>query len=99
MTDDLRRLAAAVAVMVLLASAASAQPAPAGQAAAQASDNTPLLPLGQSHLVVKGPGGALIVAGKDGKGIDGIKLSQHDIAIGSPSIVGRAGWNPPRRVR
>ena len=84
MTEGLWQFIAAVAVMMLLA---SAQPAPARQAAAQASDNLPLLPLGQSKLVVKGPGGAPIVAGKDGKGIDGIKLSQHDIAIGSPSIV------------
>ena len=82
---NLRLLGSVVGVTMLVALASKAQPA-AQSAAAQAPDNSPLVPLGQSPLVIKSPDGALIVAGKDGKGIDGIKLSQHDIAIGSPSI-------------
>src|SRR5580704_11098595 len=59
--------------------------APAGApavAVAQAPDNTPLRPLEQSELVIKGADGAPIVANKDGSGLDGIKLSQHDMLIG-----------------
>ncbi len=85
MNLNLRLFSAAVAVMMLWALASGAQPA-VQTAAAQAPENPPLLPLDQSPLVVKGPNGAPIVAGKDGKGINGIKLSQHDIAIASPSI-------------
>ncbi len=45
-----------------------------------------LHPLEQSDLIVKTHSGALVVAKKDGSGIDGVKLSQHDREIGSPSM-------------
>jgi hypothetical protein len=52
----------------------------------QATDNVPFLPLDQSDLVIKGADGSPVVAAKDGGGLDGFKLSQHDHAIFSPSI-------------
>jgi hypothetical protein len=55
-------------------------------APALAPTNIPLRPLDQSALVVKAADGTLIVANKNGSGIDGIKLSQHDVAIVSPSM-------------
>jgi hypothetical protein len=64
----------------------AAVPAAAGPVAAQATDNTALQPLDQSNLVTKSADGALIVAAKDGSGIDGVKLSKHDLQMGSPSI-------------
>jgi hypothetical protein len=62
---------------MLSASESRAQPAPI---------NVPLRPLDQSTLVVKAADGTPIVANKNGSGIDGIKLSQHDVAIVSPSM-------------
>ena len=62
---------------MLSASESRAQPAPI---------NVPLRPLDQSTLVVKAADGTPIVANKNGSGIDGIKLSQHDTEIGSPSV-------------
>jgi len=61
-------------------------PAAPGQAAAQAPSSAPLVLLEQSPLVVKDAAGAPVVADAAGKGIDGVKLSQHDMRIGSPSI-------------
>ncbi|MGA2583481.1 MAG: sialidase family protein [Tepidisphaeraceae bacterium] len=66
--------------------AAKTQTASGPSAAAQAPDNSPLRPIEQSDLVVKDSSGAPMVADKTGKGIDGIKLSQHDTLIASPSI-------------
>ena len=43
-------------------------------------------PLDRSKIVARGPGGALVVAQKNGKGVDGIQLSQHNLEIGSPMI-------------
>jgi hypothetical protein len=60
--------------------------APATMAPALAPTNIPLRPLDQSALVVKAADGTPIVANKNGSGIDGIKLSQHDVAIVSPSM-------------
>jgi hypothetical protein len=77
MNDYSRFLGAAVAVLMLSASESRAQPAPI---------NVPLRPLDQSTLVVKAADGTPIVANKNGSGIDGIKLSQHDVAIVSPSM-------------
>jgi hypothetical protein len=53
---------------------------------ASRGQGVPLRPLEGSELVVKGADGGLIVAKKDGSGIDGLKLSQHDRLIASPSI-------------
>ena len=80
--DDIRQsasrfLAAAAVILALLVPGSQAQAAP---------NNVPLLPLEQSPLVVKGRDGAFIVAKKDGSGIDGLKLSQHDRLIASPAI-------------
>src|SRR5664280_127340 len=77
MNDYSRFLGAAVAVLMLSASESRAQPAPI---------NVPLRSLDQSTLVVKAADGTPIVANKNGSGIDGIKLSQHDVAIVSPSM-------------
>ncbi len=63
--------------------AATAAPGPA---AAQAADNVPFHPLDESELVRKDAAGLPVVADKEGKGIDGIKLSQHDREIVSPAI-------------
>jgi len=60
--------------------------APATMAPALAPTNIPLRPLDQSALVVKAADGTPIVANKNGSGIDGIKLSQHDVGIVSPSM-------------
>ena len=60
--------------------------APATTATAFAATNIPLRPLEQSALVVRAADGAPVVAKKDGSGIDGIKLSQYDVAISSPSM-------------
>ena len=60
--------------------------APATMVPAFAPTNIPLRPLDQSALVVKAADGTPIVANKNGSGIDGIKLSQHDVAISSPSM-------------
>jgi hypothetical protein len=59
------------------AAAAAAQPLPA----APAAKDIPDIPLNRSPLVVNGA-----VIQKNGKPIDGVKLSQHDTAIFSPSI-------------
>ena len=67
-------------------SAPAAPKAPGTTAAAQAPDKTPLVALERSDLVSKDPQGALLVADKTGRGVDGIKLSQHDRGIASPSI-------------
>lgn len=56
-------------------------PAPAAAAPAPVAD-IPELPLQRSSLVVNGA-----VQQKDGKPIDGLKLSTHNIEIASPSIV------------
>jgi hypothetical protein len=72
-----RFLVALVAVLILL---------PLGSRGQTAPDNVPLRPLEQSGLVVKTLDGALVVATKDGGGIDGVKLSQHDRLIASPSL-------------
>jgi hypothetical protein len=77
MNNFSRFLVLAAAVLELLASGSRAQPAPI---------NVPLRPLDQSDLVVKAADGTPIVANKNGSGIDGLKLSQHDVAIGSPSM-------------
>src|ERR1039457_4903757 len=77
MNDGSRFFVAAVAVLMLLAPGSWAQPAP---------NSVPLRPLDQSDLVVKARNGALVVAKKAGSGIDGIKLSQHDVGIVSPSM-------------
>jgi hypothetical protein len=77
MTDFSRLFVAAVSGLMLWTSESGGQPAP---------NNVPLLPLEKSDLVVKAHDGALVVARKDGSGIDGVKLSQHDRLIASPSI-------------
>ncbi len=61
--------------------AATAVP-PAMAARPLAPTKVPLVPLDQSPLVVNGA-----VGQKNGKPVDGLKLSQHDKDIGSPSIV------------
>jgi hypothetical protein len=66
-----------VALLTLLPPGSRGQPAP---------NNVPLRPLEQSDLVVKAANGGFIVARKDGGGIDGVKLSQHDRLIASPSL-------------
>ena len=68
------------------AQAAEQPGGPATMAPALAPTNIPLRPLDQSALVVKAADGTPIVANKNGSGIDGIKLSQHDVAIVSPSM-------------
>jgi hypothetical protein len=60
---------------------------PETMAPALAPANIPLRPLEKSEIVTKGPNGELGVAKKDGTPIAGFKLSQHDMLIGSPSIV------------
>ncbi|HZM01575.1 MAG TPA: sialidase family protein [Candidatus Saccharimonadales bacterium] len=70
-------LTATAAVLMLLPQASPGQPA---------SNLIPLRPLEQSSLVVKAPNGTFTVADKNGRGIDGFKLSQHDHLIASPSI-------------
>ncbi len=47
---------------------------------------TPLQPLENSELVRKGADGSLEVEGRNGKPVDGIKLSTHDQEEGSPGI-------------
>jgi hypothetical protein len=54
--------------------------------AQQATSNIPLRPLEQSSLVIKAADGSYVVAQKNGGPVDGIKLSQHDTRIGSPSV-------------
>jgi hypothetical protein len=46
-----------------------------------------LRPLESSEIVMKGAKGELLVGQKTGKGVDGVKLSQHDLEIGSPAMV------------
>ena len=65
------------ALLILLASGLRGLPAP---------NAVPLRPLEQSNLVIKDHNGAPVVAKKDGSGIDGIKLSQYDVLVSSPSI-------------
>jgi len=60
---------------------------PETMAPALAPANIPLRPLEKSEIVTKGANGELGVAKKDGTPIAGFKLSQHDMLIGSPSIV------------
>jgi hypothetical protein len=67
-------LGLSVAVLVTVASGAS-----------PASD-VPLRPLENSDLVAKAPDGTLAIAQKNGKPIDGVKLSQHDRLILSPRV-------------
>jgi hypothetical protein len=66
--------------------AAAAEPAPATERPAPVAPivpaQIPLVPLEKSPLVVDGA-----VGQKNGKPVDGLKLSQHDRDIGSPSIV------------
>lgn len=54
--------------------------------AAPAKSGIVIRPLESSELVMKGPKGDWVVGQKNGKGVDGIKLSQHDMEIGSPAI-------------
>lgn len=61
------------------ANPAPANPAPIGEGAAP-------LPLETSAIVSKNAKGALAVAAKNGKPLEGIKLSRHDTDIYSPSI-------------
>ncbi|MBC8039498.1 MAG: exo-alpha-sialidase [Opitutaceae bacterium] len=73
---------------VLVPALAPPAPAPAAaipptvEARPLAPVNVPLVPLDQSPVVVNGA-----VGQKNGKPVDGLKLSQHDTEIGSPSIV------------
>jgi hypothetical protein len=60
--------------------------APATTVVEFAPTSIPLRPLEKSALVVKAADGTPIVANKNGSGIDGIKLSQYDVAISSPSV-------------
>jgi hypothetical protein len=55
-------------------------------ASGYAAGEMPLRPLESSELVAKNADGTLGVAQKDGKPIDGVKLSQHDKLIVSPQI-------------
>ncbi|HTI99970.1 MAG TPA: sialidase family protein [Dongiaceae bacterium] len=55
--------------------------APAAPAAAQAATAVPDVPLAKSAIVVKDT-----VTQKNGKPVNGIKLSQHDMDIGSPCL-------------
>ncbi len=77
MNNHSRFIVPTALVIMFLASGTQGQPRP---------KNAPLLPLEGSELVVKTRDGALVVAKKDGSGIDGIKLSQYDTLI-SPAIV------------
>jgi hypothetical protein len=62
-------------------------PAPAAPpAAARNEARAPFIPLAQSAIVRKDAKGAMSVAQKDGKPVDGVKLSQHDSEIHSPRI-------------
>src|SRR5258708_635703 len=70
----------------LLASLAVAQDTGKPKPAAQAKSDAPVRPLDSSEIVQKTPEGGLVVGQKNGKGVDGIKLSQHDLEIGSPSV-------------
>ena len=60
-------------------------PAPAARVAIPPA-NLPEQPLEQSTLVMKNADGSLGVGQKDGKPIDGLKLSQHDSEIFTPNI-------------
>ena len=60
--------------------------APVAQAPAAPLRDIPLQPLEKSELVRKGADGSLGVEGKNGKPVDGIKLSTHDREEGSPGI-------------
>jgi hypothetical protein len=80
-----RRLAEMEAGKAPGASPGDASAAPT-MAPAFAQTNIPFHPLDQSALVVKAADGTPVVANQNGSGIDGIKLSQHDIAISSPSM-------------
>jgi len=77
MINQRNSIVAIYPILMLLASASRALPAP---------NDVPLRPLEQSALVVKDRDGGLVVANADGSAIEGIKLSQHDRMIASPSI-------------
>jgi hypothetical protein len=64
----------------------AAAPEAVTAAAALAPENIPFRPLEKSEIVAKGANGVLGVAQKDGTPVEGFKLSQHDMLIGSPSI-------------
>jgi hypothetical protein len=63
---------------------AVAQPDPAHPAQALAASNIPIQPIEKSPYVNKAADGTLAVATKDGAPVEGTKLSQHDMEIGSP---------------
>lgn len=67
------------------ATPAATAPAPPAAPVEQAPVTIPDVSLEKSALVHNG-----VVSANDGKSINGIKLSQHDLAIGSPCIVAGA---------
>lgn len=70
----------------LVATLALAQETGKPRPAAQPRSDLPDPPLEGSEIVVKPPRGGLALGQKNGKGMDGVKLSQHDLEIGSPSV-------------
>lgn len=65
---------------------AAAVEAPVAKAAAAPQRDVPLQPIEQSPIVRKGADGSFGVESKNGKPVDGIKLSTHDREEGSPGI-------------
>src|SRR6476646_7411669 len=80
------QILSAFIVTALIAPLALAQDAGKLKPTVPPKSDVPMRPLDRSDIVVKSPGGGLVVGEKSGRGVDGIKLSQHDMDIGSPSI-------------
>jgi len=77
------QILSALIATALMAPVALAQDAGKPKPSVPQKSDVPVRPLDSSDIVVKSPGGGLVVGQKNGKGVDGIKLSQHDMDIGS----------------